>query len=229
MVLCKGGGFLSGIGQDSLSVFSQKMSFWPEASSLRVRDVQRQVVWTHTSRQHTLQHPYAPKSAIFHQSSATNGHVLSKLSFLAKGYQFGAQISVYWVWVVRWCPRYPILRALDSKEDVLHAIEAISHLFQGNRHQKKKFLAQKMAKDTDFGPKTVLPETGWSILAPRTLFSGCWTQKHICCMPVRPIIMCFRDTSTKKNIFLPETDKKAIFRPETAPPPKWVYCCPKKA
>ena len=73
-----------------------------------------------------------------------------QMSFLAKKYQFRAQISVFWVWVVSWCPRYPILRVLDSKEDVLHAIEAISQLFQGHQHQKTPFFAQKMAKKYQF-------------------------------------------------------------------------------
>ena len=81
-----------------------------------------------------------PKMAIFCQ----------QLSFLAKKYQFRAQISVFWVWVVSWCPQYPILRVLDSKEDVLHAIEAISQLFQGHQHQKTPFFAQKMAKKYQF-------------------------------------------------------------------------------
>ena len=73
-----------------------------------------------------------------------------QLSFLAKKYQFRAQISVSWVWVVSWCPRYPILRVLVSKEDVLHAIEAISQLFQGHQHQKTPIFAQKMAKKYQF-------------------------------------------------------------------------------
>ena len=48
-----------------IELFLQKLSFCPDASSLRVRDAKKQVVWTHTLRKHNLQHPYAPKSAIF--------------------------------------------------------------------------------------------------------------------------------------------------------------------
>ena len=70
----QGGGILIKKRPRFIEFFSQKLSFWPEASSLRVRDVKKQVVWTHTSRKHNLQHPYAPKSAIFHQKSAKNGH-----------------------------------------------------------------------------------------------------------------------------------------------------------
>ena len=44
---------------------------------------------------------------------------------MAKKYQFLAQISVFWVWVVIWCPSWPNLRVLDSKKHVLHAVEAI--------------------------------------------------------------------------------------------------------
>ena len=63
-----------------------------------------------------------PKMAIFCQ----------KWYFLAKKYHFLALISVFCVRVVSWCSRYPIVRVLDSKEEVLHAIEAISQLFQGH-------------------------------------------------------------------------------------------------
>ena len=36
---------------------------------LRVLDVKKQVVVTHRSRKHNLQHPYAPKFAIFHEKN----------------------------------------------------------------------------------------------------------------------------------------------------------------
>ena len=61
----QGGGVLIKNRARFIEFVSQKLSFWPEASSLRVRDVKKQVVWTHTSRKHNLQHPSAPKSAIF--------------------------------------------------------------------------------------------------------------------------------------------------------------------
>ena len=45
---------------------------------LRVLHVKKQVVVTHRSRKHNLQHPYAPKCAIFHEKTANNGHFLVK-------------------------------------------------------------------------------------------------------------------------------------------------------
>ena len=38
---------------------------------LRVLDTKKQIVGTHRSRKHNLQHPYAPKFAVFHEK---NGH-----------------------------------------------------------------------------------------------------------------------------------------------------------
>ena len=37
----------------------------------RVLDTKKQIVGTHRSRKHNLQHPYAPKFAVFHEK---NGH-----------------------------------------------------------------------------------------------------------------------------------------------------------
>ena len=101
MGLGKGGGVLIKNRARFIELFSQKLSFWPEASSLRVQDVKNQVVWTHTSREHNLPHPYAPTSAIFHHWPKM-AIFCQKLSFLAKQYQFLALIRVFWVWVVSW-------------------------------------------------------------------------------------------------------------------------------
>ena len=50
---------------------------------LRVKDVEKQVVVTHRSRKHNLQHPYAPKFAIFHEETANNPPFFGqKLRFL---------------------------------------------------------------------------------------------------------------------------------------------------
>ena len=84
-----GGGVLIKNRARFIELFSQKLRFWHEASSLRVRDVKRQVVWTHASRTHSLLHPYAPKSAIFHHKSAKNGHFLSKIEF------FGQKLPIF--------------------------------------------------------------------------------------------------------------------------------------
>ena len=52
--------------------------------------------------------------------------------------------------MVNSCPCYPILRVLNSKKDVFHAIEAIAHVFQGRHHQKKNIFRPKMAKKCQF-------------------------------------------------------------------------------
>ena len=54
-----------------------------------------------------------------------------KLYLFPIKYHFLAPIIVFCVRVVSWCSRYPFVRVLDSKEEVLHAIEAIPQLFQG--------------------------------------------------------------------------------------------------
>ena len=69
---------------------------------------------------------------------------------MAKKCQFLAQIRVFWVRLVSWSPPYPILRVLDPKKDVLHAIEAIEQVFQGRHHQKNTIFRPKMAKKMPF-------------------------------------------------------------------------------
>ena len=44
---------------------------------------EKQIVGTHRSRKHNLQHPYAPKYAIFHQKKAKMAVFLSNIDFLA--------------------------------------------------------------------------------------------------------------------------------------------------
>ena len=43
---------------------------------LRVLEAKKQVVGTHRSGKHNLQHPYAPKFPIFHEKTAKNGRFL---------------------------------------------------------------------------------------------------------------------------------------------------------
>ena len=58
---------------------------------LRVLDAKKQIVGTHRSRKHNLQHPYAPRSAIFYEKTASNGRFLVKSwDFLALPYFEGA-------------------------------------------------------------------------------------------------------------------------------------------
>ena len=59
---------------------------------LRVLHAKRKIVGTHRSRKHNLQHPYAPKSAIFHEKTANNGRLSFKSwDFWALPYFEGAE------------------------------------------------------------------------------------------------------------------------------------------
>ena len=174
--LARGGGSYQNRAR-FIELFGQKLSLWPDASSLRVRDVKKQSVWTHTLQEHNLQHRYAPKSAIFDHKSAKNGHFCQKLSFLATKYQCLPLISMFWVQVVSWCSRYPILRVLNSKKDVSHAIEAISQLFQGHQHHKNTIFCPKMAKECQLWPKSVFCWVWVVIWCPCCPILRCWSQR----------------------------------------------------
>ena len=47
-------------------------------------------------------------------------------------------------------PLLPYFEGAELKKDVLHAIEAIAHVFQGRHHQKKNIFRRKMAKKCQF-------------------------------------------------------------------------------
>ena len=64
---------------------------------LRVLDVNKQVVVTHRSRKHNLQHPYAPKRAFFMKKRPTMAILWSKVGIF--------RVS-------------PISRALDAKKQI---------------------------------------------------------------------------------------------------------------
>ena len=96
-----------------------------------------------------------------------------KLSFLAKKYQFLAGISVFWVVVVLWCPPHPILRVLDSMEDVLHAIEDITQLFQGHQYQRNIIFCQKnLQKMPILGPNHCVLGPCGQLLLPVPYLEG---------------------------------------------------------
>ena len=50
---------------------------------LRALDARKQIVGTHRSRKHNLQHPYAPNYAIFHENRPKMAFLLSNINFLA--------------------------------------------------------------------------------------------------------------------------------------------------
>ena len=74
---------------------------------LRVLDTKKHIVGTHRSRKHNLQHPYAPKFAVFHEKKGHkwpfSGHILIFFGF---------------VQAVEGSPP-PILRVLDAKKQVV--------------------------------------------------------------------------------------------------------------
>ena len=102
---------------------------------------------------------------------------------MAKKGQFLPQISVFWPRVVSSCTPYPILRMLDSKIDVLHAIEPIEQVFQGRHHHKKPFFAQKWPKNANFYTKSVFSPSRWLVPArppppPPPYFEGAGLKKR---------------------------------------------------
>ena len=70
-------------GQKLSLLASDKQLKTPPPPILRVLDVKKQVVVTHRSRKHNLQHPYAPKLAIFHEKNGQQWPFFGqKLGFL---------------------------------------------------------------------------------------------------------------------------------------------------
>ena len=73
---------------------------------LRVLDTKKQIVGTHRSRKHNLQHPYAPKFAAFHEKKRPQM----------------PQMALFWSHIDFFLASYkqlkdppPILRVLDAK------------------------------------------------------------------------------------------------------------------
>ena len=86
-VSCKNGQTWPFFGQ-KLSFFASDKQLKTPPPILRVLDAKKQVVEAYRSRKHNLQHPYAPKFAIFHETMAKNGRFFGqKLSFLASDKQ----------------------------------------------------------------------------------------------------------------------------------------------
>ena len=97
--------------------------------------------------------PLKPFNKWFRAATMKKHHFHGKM---ANKCQFWAQIRVLWVWVVSSCPCYPILRVLNSKKDVFHAIEAIAHVFQGRHNQKKHFSPENGQKSKFLAPIRVV-------------------------------------------------------------------------
>ena len=63
--------------------FLSKVGIFGLSPILRALDVKKQIVGTHRSRKHNLQHPYTPKYAIFHENRPKMALFLSNIDFLA--------------------------------------------------------------------------------------------------------------------------------------------------
>ena len=113
--------------------FGQNLNFFafsqavedPPPPILRVLDANKQVVGTHRSGKHNLQHPYAPKFPVFHGKNGKKWLLFGqKLSFSASDKQLKT-------------PR-PILRVLDANKQVLERDRSRKHNLQHTFFMKKR-------------------------------------------------------------------------------------------
>ena len=110
--------------------------------------------------------------------------------------------AVFGAWVLSSRPPHPIFEVSDSKEHVLHGIEARKLVFQGRPPKKWAFFAQTWSKNVNIGPETLFFRLGRSFQGPPTLFFRCLTQKITSCIVWKPEKRYFRGASpTKMAIF----------------------------
>ena len=101
---------------------------------LMVLDTKKQIVGTHRSSKHNLQHPYAPKFAVFHEEKATNGPFLVTYWFFLASYK---QLKD---------PPPPILRVLDAKSKLYAHTDYKSTIYSICMHQNLLFFMEKLPK-----------------------------------------------------------------------------------
>ena len=111
---------------------------------LRVLDAKKQIVGTHRSRKHNLQHPYAPKFAVFHEKKRPQMAL------------FWSHIDFFWLCTSSGRIPPPILRVLDAKKaSCMHARTTKAQstacvctkicYFSWKNCQKWPFLGQKLS------------------------------------------------------------------------------------
>ena len=66
-----------------MAIFLSKVGIFGLSPILRALHAKKQIVGTHRSRKHNLQHPYAPKYAIFHENRPKMALFLSNIDFWA--------------------------------------------------------------------------------------------------------------------------------------------------
>ena len=98
-----------------MAIFWSKVGIFRLSPILRALDAKKQIVGTHRSRKHNLQHPYAPKYAIFHENRPKMALFLSNIDFLALYKQLKD-------------PPPPILRVLDAKKQVVVTQRSRKHI-----------------------------------------------------------------------------------------------------
>ena len=89
-----------------MAVFWSKVEIFGLSPILRALDAKKQIVGTHRSGKHNLQHLYAPKYAIFHENPPKMALFLSDIDFLALYKQLKD-------------PPPPILRVPDANKQVV--------------------------------------------------------------------------------------------------------------
>ena len=99
----------------TMAIFWSKVEIFGLSPILRVLDAKKQIVGTHRSRKHNLQHPYAPKYAIFHENRPKMAVFLSNIDFLALYKQLKD-------------PPPPNLRVLDAKKQVVVTQRSQQHI-----------------------------------------------------------------------------------------------------
>ena len=99
----------------TMAIFWSKVEIFGLSPILRVLDAKKQIVGTHRSRKHNLQHPYAPKYAIFHENRPKMAVFWSNIDFLALYKQLKD-------------PPPPNLRVLDAKKQVVVTQRSQQHI-----------------------------------------------------------------------------------------------------
>ena len=98
-----------------MAIFWSKVEIFGLSPILRALDAKKQIVGTQRSRKHNLQHPYAPKYAIFHENRPKMAFFLSNIDF------FGFVQAVEG-------PPPPNLRVLDAKKQVVVTQRSRKHI-----------------------------------------------------------------------------------------------------
>ena len=99
----------------TMAIFWSKVEIFGLSPILRALDAKKQIVGTQRSRKHNLQHPYAPKYAIFHENRPKMAFFCQILIFLALYKQLKD-------------PPPPNLRVLDAKKQVVVTQRSRKHI-----------------------------------------------------------------------------------------------------